>query len=143
MTQWAPFNNGLPAIEVTDLGINKTTQEIWIATYGRGMWKSPKHNPIATPSGVGQIPLAMNVVRAVSNPSNGQFSLQADQKAFLNQTATVSIFDMAGRRVWQAVRRFADDRLTIEAGELSRGTYMVDVRTDNGAQARTKIVIFQ
>ncbi len=40
---WIRFSNGLPNIPVTDLEIDVNTQEIFAATYGRGLWKSTLH----------------------------------------------------------------------------------------------------
>lgn len=41
--RWIRFSNGLPNIPVTDLEIDVNTQEIFAATYGRGLWKSSLH----------------------------------------------------------------------------------------------------
>lgn len=47
--QWKSFNTNMPTLEVADLGINYSTEEIWAATYGRGMWKSFKSGYVAPP----------------------------------------------------------------------------------------------
>lgn len=39
-TPWECFNNNLPVAMVSDLEINNCTKEIFISTYGRGIWKS-------------------------------------------------------------------------------------------------------
>jgi len=40
MTDWIPFQNGLPTVPVFDLLINKTSGVIRAATFGRGLWSS-------------------------------------------------------------------------------------------------------
>lgn len=40
MTQWQPFDTGLPNVSVTDLEINLEDQKIIAATYGRGIWQA-------------------------------------------------------------------------------------------------------
>lgn len=41
--KWRLFSNGLPNVPVTDLEIDPATNEIFAATYGRGLWKSDLH----------------------------------------------------------------------------------------------------
>jgi hypothetical protein len=38
---WTCFSNGFPITNITDLKINKITNEIFACTYGYGIWKSP------------------------------------------------------------------------------------------------------
>lgn len=40
MSQWQPFDTGLPNVSVTDLEINLEDQKIIAATYGRGIWQA-------------------------------------------------------------------------------------------------------
>ena len=41
MTEWVPFNNGLPNVIVTELEINYNEGTISASTFGRGVWQSP------------------------------------------------------------------------------------------------------
>jgi photosystem II stability/assembly factor-like uncharacterized protein len=47
---WATYMNGLPRTEVLDMEVHRTTGELRIATYGRGMWEVTLERPIAAPS---------------------------------------------------------------------------------------------
>lgn len=40
MGDWELFNDGLPNVEITDLGINHSDGYIYAASYGRGLWRS-------------------------------------------------------------------------------------------------------
>ncbi len=40
MSQWQPFDSGLPNVSVTDLEINLEDQKIIASTYGRGIWQA-------------------------------------------------------------------------------------------------------
>lgn len=44
MTEWIPFNKGLPELIFTDIEIHYLTSTVRIGTNGRGAWKSPLHN---------------------------------------------------------------------------------------------------
>lgn len=40
MSDWVPFQNGLPNVIVNELEISYNNNRIWAATYGRGLWSS-------------------------------------------------------------------------------------------------------
>lgn len=40
LTDWVPFSDGLPNVEVFDLDIRYSSNTIYAATYGRGLWSS-------------------------------------------------------------------------------------------------------
>jgi hypothetical protein len=48
MTDWIPFQNGLPNVPVFDLDINKTGQVIRAGTFGRGLWSSELYTSCAS-----------------------------------------------------------------------------------------------
>ena len=41
LSDWVPFYSELPNVEITELEIDYANDEIYAATYGRGIWKSP------------------------------------------------------------------------------------------------------
>ncbi len=45
MTDWVPFTNGLPIVEVSDLFINEASNIITASTFGRGLWQSDLYTP--------------------------------------------------------------------------------------------------
>ena len=49
MSDWVPFMDNLPKVEISELEIHKSTGKIRVATYGRGIWESnlPCITPIA------------------------------------------------------------------------------------------------
>lgn len=47
MSDWAPFNSGLPNVIVNELEIHAGTQKLRAATYGRGLWESPLQSGVA------------------------------------------------------------------------------------------------
>ncbi len=40
MTEWEAYNNNLPVTPISDMEINLQTEELFVSTYGRGIWKS-------------------------------------------------------------------------------------------------------
>ncbi len=141
MTQWEPYSNGLPNVEVTDLGINYTTNEIWASTYGRGMWKSQREGfPVSVTR---MSPYATDVITVYPNPNKGSFTLQTKNNALLNSNVDVQVVDMQGRTVWkQNMKVPADGNVNINA-TLATGSYMVQVLKDNVVFSKAKMVTYQ
>ncbi len=48
MTDWIPFNDGLPGVIVSDLDINYRNGKLYAATQGRGIYKVDLITPVAT-----------------------------------------------------------------------------------------------
>ncbi len=140
-TSWKVFNNGnLPNVEVIDLGINHTTKEIWAATYGRSMWKSPVHK---FASGItNTIPYADDVVTIAPNPNNGSFDLLVKNASLTNKQVAVKVISITGTTVWNNnVTVSSNGRVSVNAA-LPNGTYMVELSSENVPVAKTRMVVF-
>ncbi len=72
---WTPFFNGLPYVKVTELEMNYTTNQLWAATFGRGIWRTDGYSA-CTPS------LSLNGVY------QGQQAYEASQT--ITSAATIS-----------------------------------------------------
>ena len=140
MSTWEEYNNGLPTVEVTDLEINYATNEIWASTYGRGMWKSPRH--IAVPNGISNVPYALDVITIAPNPNNGNFMIKTTNKSLMGQNTTVRVLSYTGASVMQIEEQFDNDgSLSLKLGNLARGTYIVEVNKHGMVYARNKMVV--
>ncbi|MCU0428907.1 MAG: T9SS type A sorting domain-containing protein [Cytophagaceae bacterium] len=49
MSDWIPYMEHLPYVEVNELEINYTSNKILAATYGRGIWESPLYENVTEP----------------------------------------------------------------------------------------------
>lgn len=144
MNKWELYNIGLPVIEVTDLAINYTTNEIWGSTYGRGMWVSPKHLT-QPPAAISNVPFAANVIKTAPNPNNGKFILTTENE-YLLQSSNLQILikNMNGNTVASFQKRFnASNKIEIDLNSVSSGNYIVEVIKEGITFAREKIQIFQ
>lgn len=138
---WKYFNNNtLPNVEVFDLGINNTSNTIWAATYGRGMWSSPVHK--STTSISNTIPLATDVITIAPNPNYGAFDINTRNSVLQGKNTTVRIVNMLGATVWSNVVTINNSGNANIKAELPRGTYMVEVIYDNTVFAKSKIVVY-
>lgn len=142
MTYWEEYNNDLPNVEVIDLGINYTTNEIWAASYGRGMWKSPKHSYTPPPSSVNKIPLASNFITIAPNPNNGTFTIKTNNTTLNNKTAHARIISMTGAVIWESdIKTNGSGSSNINA-DIPNGNFIVELYYENILIARTKMVKF-
>ena len=144
--QWAPYANGLPTIDVQDLAINYATSEVWAATYGRGLWKSPRQKDsvvVEEPSSIELlVPYAHNVITVAPNPSNGQFTIITDNEALRGQSVSVVLSSYDGKRTSPVTARFdGGGKLTLTSAAVANGLYIVEVWKDGIPFAKTKIVI--
>jgi photosystem II stability/assembly factor-like uncharacterized protein len=139
MTAWAPYNTGLPVVEVRDLAINYTTNEVWAATYGRGMWRSPKM--LLVPNGISDIPYATDVITVAPNPNSGSFVINTGNQAIADQQVVVKVMSFTGATVMQKNLKFNNGKLPVSTDNLARGTYIVEVQNKGQVFARTKMVI--
>ncbi len=139
MTDWALYNTNLPSVEVTDLCINYDNNEIWAATYGRGMWKSVKKEH---PDGISIVPYVADVINVAPNPNRGAFTVTATSKKYFGQNVTMKMISTDGRTLFQDNMTFdATGALKVNAKNLLPGNYICEV-TNNNLAARCRVVIY-
>lgn len=143
MAAWEPYTTGLPSIEVTDININYKTNEIWASTYGRGLWKSPRHITLGPdPTAVTIVPMAAGVLMVAPNPSAGIFNIRTGDKSFWNRSSTIRLYDAVGRVAWTGNAQFdGSGNVSVQTADVAHGTYILEVATSAGALARTRVVL--
>ncbi len=136
MSDWALYDNNLPAVSVNDLNINYTTGEIWAATYGRGMWRSIKND---LPNGVPLQKLNPGVISVLPNPSHDKIYIAATNLS--GEYADISITDITGRVLLfkKTENKTGNISTPFDIKSLSPGMYFVTVKTEM-QQYITKIV---
>lgn len=141
MSYWELYNTGLPVITVNDLGINYKKNEIWAATYGRGMWKSPRHLT-QPPVKIESIPLALDNIVIIPNPNKGSFEILLKNKALLNREIDVRIINFKGEIIFQSDKTFTTtDNLKINTS-LPQGNYVVELMKEGNVFAKEKFTIY-
>lgn len=146
---WATFNKGLPSIEVTDLGINYATEEIWAATYGRGLWNSIKQGSAVSPpdttdttNSVAIIPYAEDVFYIAPNPASGSFKVLSGPDMQKGAATKVQLIDYTGKTVLVKDADFNGNKaVLIDAAHLPAGIYIVELRNDNFILGRKRVVL--
>ncbi|HEY1031120.1 MAG TPA: T9SS type A sorting domain-containing protein [Flavipsychrobacter sp.] len=147
--QWEAFNDDdkLPSIEVTDIDINYSRKELWISTYGRGMWMSSDLGAIGdtttdTPISVQVIPYAHEALEIYPNPNTGRFVVNMDAQHFANIPVAARMIDNAGKTVWRNNGTTnAAGALMVNAQGLPAGIYIFEVSSADMVIGRKRIAI--
>ena len=139
MSNWMPYNTNLPSVHVYDLGINYSTYDIWAATYGRGMWHSPKNDQ---PVGIPKVIIEPEKLVVSPNPNNGTFTISSPKASFGRETAAARLLDASGRTVWKGNINFDEaGRAEVNAGNLAKGKYILEV-AGKTISARASMIIY-
>jgi len=125
MTNWAPFNNGLPNVIINELEIHYQEGTISAATYGRGLWKSP----LNTLSSVESNNITELSFSFFPNPANKKITIRSN-KSNIN----TSIFTLTGKKV------FETKLSTINIAGFAKGCYILEVKS-NESVMREKLII--
>ena len=99
MTEWVPFNNGLPNVIVNELEIHYSEGTISAATYGRGVWESP----LNTISNINEHSLQSSYVKF--------FLILLKNKITLHSTINdynVTIYSMTGKKIITTKNKIID-----------------------------------
>ncbi|MEI8278874.1 MAG: T9SS type A sorting domain-containing protein [Bacteroidota bacterium] len=139
MSNWVAYNTGLPNVHVFDLGINYVTNELWAATFGRGMWKSAKI--MGGPTRVNEIVSNTSAIKVSPNPNKGRFTVNMGDK-LASQSVRIRLINNAGKTVWQeSISTDASGTCVLNAGGLGTGVYTLELYQNNRVIGFQKILI--
>jgi hypothetical protein len=139
MSSWALYSNSLPTVQVEDLNINYTANELWAATYGRGMWKTVKRD---LPNGISIVPYAADVITVSPNPNRGAFTIKTNHAQLKSQQVVVRMIAANGSTAWAETASFdAAGSLKVNIKGLPSGTYICETGNSETI-ARCRVVVY-
>lgn len=149
--QWEPYRKNMPNIEITDLGINYNTKEIWASTYGRGMWNSVLQGSVVVPDPpdttdspdvVIIIPYVEDVFVIAPNPNRGDFKIVAGKHITADEPTQISIVDYTGKVIYRKETILeAGNATDIGVEEVPAGVYIVELSNSKAVLGRKRVVI--
>lgn len=86
------LNSGLPNVQVNELEINTADNKLYVATYGRGLWRVDLFNPSSLR--VAELPVFN--FKITPNPTTGIFNLNLKS----NELVMLKIYDTLGKLVF-------------------------------------------
>jgi len=134
MSDWVPFNTGLPNVIVDELEINENAQKIRAATYGRGIWESDLNTSSSFMLDAGVITILVPGVAICGNTFDpqvrvknyGQDTITALNINFQLDTGVVQIFPWTGSLAPGATADVTLPSMTSTAGNHSFTVYTSD-----------------
>ena len=131
---WDVLGENLPSVAVTDMHIHEASEYLYVATYGRSMYKLDIASDVLSVSNIS----FSEALSIYPNPAFSHFNISASETL---ENVSVGIYDVMGRLV--SKRDFlilnTDERISTEG--LSSGTYYV--RLSNGASQTTKKLLIK
>lgn len=126
---WVPFNDGLPALIISELEIDKTGAKMYAATFGRGIWE------VRLSEGDGssiQDEMWATQMKVYPNPSTDRVLIQwtGSNEAI----KTLRILDITGREVYRNADLKGLSQLELKTEKWLSGQYFVILE---GGQGRT------
>jgi photosystem II stability/assembly factor-like uncharacterized protein len=118
MDEWELYAEGLPNVIVSEFEIHKDDQQLYIATFGRGIWMNNLIDQITTSSN--EVRFSEISLSVSPNPSKGFILVEAND---LNNGAFIlEIVDITGKIVYS-------ERVNVENGSLN---HSIDLLTPSG-----------
>ncbi|NND87956.1 MAG: T9SS type A sorting domain-containing protein, partial [Flavobacteriaceae bacterium] len=129
--EWQPYSSGLPNVIINELDIHQPTQQLYAASYGRGLWVSD----LGSPSLGSNTFVSQNSVKLYPNPSDDH--IQIDLKHAL--AASVRIFDTQGKLIIYIPKGTPSKTYSIKISKLIPGIYFVRLETTEGTVTKKLI----
>ena len=131
MSDWVPYQDGLPVVVVTELEISYFNNKLWAATYGRGLWSADLYS-----STVGVE--SQNIdddVYVFPNPNTGLFTVQVPEGVLYD----IVVFNVLGEPVYEE-RDVNTSQRTIELRDATSGLYLVRLSIANTTITKNVVV---
>ena len=123
-TDWQPYNNLLPNVQINELEINNTTDMLYAGSYGRGLWVSPLVAPVI---GVDDR-ISESTVSIHPNPATNEVTITLPETI----EAEVRVFDISGKLLIFHADAFIANNYTLDVSALPAGAYFIRLNTEAG-----------
>ena len=124
MSAWQKLGTGLPNVIVTDLRINYADQDLYVGTFGRGMWKISVGNPSSITFNEDEKPIIY------PNPvTNQQIHVNINETLLAKGKLSYKVYNVVGGIVSEG--KVSELQTTIKLGKLGKGMYMLKIENKN------------
>jgi photosystem II stability/assembly factor-like uncharacterized protein len=132
MSDWVPYNTGLPVVVINQLEIQYATNKIIAGTYGRGFWIS-----YLNAFTVGQTTIENHSGLSVfPNPANGVVQINIPEEFGQGK---LSLYDLKGRIIFE--RNLSNTIIhNLNVSKYESGIYLLEVFS-NGKVFRERVVV--
>ncbi|QIE59008.1 T9SS type A sorting domain-containing protein [Rasiella rasia] len=130
LTEWQPFSNNLPNVIINELEIHTANNELYAASYGRGLWVSPTADPsIILGTRTNTFAESISIY---PNPAGDEVTVSTREAL----SGAVRIYDATGKLVIYKNETMLDGSQSIAISSLQSGVYFVRINTENGTATK-------
>jgi photosystem II stability/assembly factor-like uncharacterized protein len=124
---WEPHGEGLPNVIVSELEIDYNTNDLFAATFGRGIWKTDMYIPVL----IDDINIANIEIKVSPNPNDGIFSVNFN--SITSFKSKLNIIDIMGKVVYsQEINILSGNTdIKLKLAKLNSGIYFVQLLYEN------------
>lgn len=120
MTDWIPYQTGLPNVVVNDLEISYYDNKLWAGTFGRGLWKTDLYTTLS----INDEELYNQIIIS-PNPNNGLLTINVP----VGKIYSLIVYDALGKKVYE------EDSINIEQKSIdltkeNSGLYLLNITID-------------
>jgi photosystem II stability/assembly factor-like uncharacterized protein len=120
MTDWIPYQTGLPNVVVTDLEISYYDNKLWAGTFGRGLWKTDLYTTLS----INDEELYSQIIVS-PNPNNGLFTINVP----VGKIYSLIVYDALGKKVYEE-NSINIEQKTIDLTKENSGLYLLNITVD-------------
>jgi len=130
-TNWLPFSNNLPNVEISEFEINTANNYIYAGTYGRGVWKSSLYDEVLSVHDV-----ELSTIAVYPNPATESLNLSWNK----SDEVSIKIFNSIGKLMFFAKEMSLLEPIQIDVNSFATGMYFVKINTANGITTKKVII---
>lgn len=124
LEDWQPYNTNLPNVIINELEINNTTNTLYAATYGRGLWASPLvEDNLGTANFITESQVVL-----VPNPASSLVTIKVPHQT----EADVRVFDTSGKLMIYKRDVQLNSQYQLDISKLKAGIYFIRINTAVG-----------
>jgi photosystem II stability/assembly factor-like uncharacterized protein len=124
LTDWLPYSNNLPNVQIRELEINSTQNKLYAATFGRGLWSSDVQD---SNLGITSVVSADNV-QVYPNPATTEITVSLTSPSEVD----IRIFDVSGKLLVYQADKMIEGTHSLDVSELTSGVYFLRINSENG-----------
>jgi photosystem II stability/assembly factor-like uncharacterized protein len=130
-TEWQPFSNGLPNVNISELEVNTANNKLYAGTYGRGLWSSDVFDAALSVN-----EFALESFEVYPNPAKNQVSL----KWHKSDLVSVRIFDALGKLMYFTKNLNISEPTQVDVSNYASGLYFIKINNRNGFVTKKLII---
>ena len=130
LDEWQPFSNNIPNVIINELEIHTERNEIYAASYGRGLWVSPTADPTIVLGTVSNT--FAEGISMYPNPAKNTLTIASA----LASSAAIRIYDAIGKLVLFERDIDLGGSTTLDVSTLTSGVYFVRINAENGTATK-------